>query len=79
MSRLLPNVGFAGQFDTQLPNLSENSNQSYFNSQAPVAQELAHRGVFKLSRLRVTSFAKMMKEYTPQIEYSGFSEILHFG
>ena len=48
------------------------------NSQAPVTPELVTRGVFRLSRLSVRSYSKTVKKYTPQIEYRGFFETVHF-
>ena len=51
---------------------------NFFNSQAPVAPELAHRGVFWLSQFSINRFSKTVKKYPPQIEYSGFFEKLHF-
>ena len=33
--------------------------------QAPVTPELATRGVFRLSRLSVSSYSKAVKKYTP--------------
>ena len=53
-------------------------NYKQVNSQAPVTPELATRGVFQLSRLSFSSYSKTVKKYTPQIEYCGFFEILHF-
>ena len=38
--------------------------------------ELATLGVFRLSRLRVSSFSKTLKKYTQQIGYRGFFEII---
>ena len=43
-----------------------------------VAPLLAHRPVFELLRLSVNSYSKTVKKYTPQIEFSGFFQILHF-
>ena len=48
------------------------------NSQAGGSPELATRGVFRLSRLSLSSYFKSVKKYTPQIEYRGFFEIIHF-
>ena len=49
-----------------------------FNSQAPVSPELASRGVFRLSRLSLNSQVKTVKQYTPQIEYGEFFDIISF-
>ena len=48
------------------------------NSQAGGSPELATRGVFRLSRLSLSSYSKTVKKYTPKIEYRGFFEIIHF-
>ena len=36
-----------------------------FNSQAPDVPELAHRGIFRLSRLSVNSYLQTVKKYYP--------------
>ena len=38
---------------------------SYVNSQAPDVPELAHRGIFRLSRLSFNSYHKTAKKYYP--------------
>ena len=60
-------------FSKFLPNFVIN-----LNSQAPVSPELASRGVFRLSRLSLNSQVKTVKQYTPQIEYGEFFDIISF-
>ena len=52
--------------------------KSRLNSQAGKSPELAIRGVFRLSRLGLSSYSKTVKKYTQQIEYLGFFEIIDF-
>ena len=49
----------------------------FFNSQAPVAPELAHRDVFGPPRLSVNIYSKKVKKYTPQIDYGKFFRLMH--
>ena len=53
-------------------------NRHTVNSQAPVTPKLATRGVFRLSRLSVSSYSKRVKKYTPQIAYRGFFKTVNF-
>ena len=46
-------------------NFSIRLNRFAFNSQAPDVPELAHRGIFRLSRLSVNSYHKTAKKYYP--------------
>ena len=47
----------------------------FFNSQAPNVPELAHQGIFQLSRLSV-NYVKIMKKYPPHLNLTDFMKIL---
>ena len=46
------------------------------NPQAPVKPELPTRDVLRLSRLRLNSYSKTVKKYSPKIEHRGFFGII---
>ena len=48
----------------------------FFNSQAPDVPELAHHGIFQLSRLSVNCFVKTVKEYSLHLKRADFMKIL---
>ena len=46
------------------------------NSQAPVVLELAHEGIFQLSRLSVNYYVKKMKKYPLHLKLTDFIKVL---
>ena len=57
---------------------------SLFNSQAPDVPELAHRGIFQLSRLSKNCYVKRVKKYPLHFNLADFMKILsvpqdHYG
>ena len=52
-------------------------NMKFVNSQAGVARA-GDSGCFRLLLLSLSSYSKTVEKYTPQIEYRGFFEIIHF-
>ena len=50
--------------------------KTIFNSQAPDVLELAHQGIFQLSRLSVNCYVKTMKKYPLRLNRKNFKKIL---
>ena len=48
------------------------------NCQAPDVPELAHQGIFQLSRLSVSCYVKTMKKYPLHLNLTDFMKILYF-
>ena len=49
---------------------------TYFNSQAPDVPELAHEGIFQLSRLSVNCYVKTVKNYPLYLNLTDFKKII---
>ena len=63
-------------FSSNFISFSRKTNCLPINSQAPDVPEMAHQGIFQLSRLSVNCFVKTVKKYSLYFNHTDFMRVL---